>query len=143
MIERENKDIMHTRTQGIHHIGLTVDKLEASATFFTELLGWREVKRRPDYPAIFVSDGHTMITLWQTQKTATNFNKDVNIGLHHLALLVTEKSTLLAIHETLAQAAVPIEFSPELLGDGPAMHMMCYEPSGIRLEFIWPGMEES
>lgn len=41
---------------GLHHIGLTVSKLEESAEFFTKLLGWEEVKRRDDYPAIFVKD---------------------------------------------------------------------------------------
>lgn len=44
-------------TKGVHHIGLTVSKLEESALFFTSLLGWKEVKREIDYPAIFVSDG--------------------------------------------------------------------------------------
>ena len=34
---------------------------------------------------------------------------------------------------------VKIEFSPEQLGQGPAKHMICYDPSGIRVEFIWPG----
>ncbi|MEJ2398187.1 MAG: hypothetical protein P8Z67_08060 [Gammaproteobacteria bacterium] len=33
----------------------------------------------------------------------------------------------------------PIEFEPELLGPGPAMHMMCYEPSGCRIELIRAG----
>lgn len=51
-------------TKGVHHIGLTVSKLEESAAFFTTLLGWREVRRNEDYPAIFVSDGHVMVTLW-------------------------------------------------------------------------------
>jgi hypothetical protein len=36
-------------------------------------------------------------------------------------------------------AGATIEFSPELVGKGPRMHMMCYEPGGLRIEFIWPG----
>jgi hypothetical protein len=39
----------------------------------------------------------------------------------------------------LARApGVRIEFGPEPLRGGPMMHMMCYEPSGIRVEFIVP-----
>jgi catechol 2,3-dioxygenase-like lactoylglutathione lyase family enzyme len=61
------------------------------------------------------------------------------LGLHHLALLVDSRETLDEIYAHLLEHAVHIEFPPELLRDGPAQHMICYEPSGIRLEFIWPG----
>ncbi|WP_258575729.1 VOC family protein [Candidatus Pantoea persica] len=54
-------------TTGVHHIGLAVSNLEESAAFFTKLLGWQEVKRRDDYPAIFVKDYALTITLWKTQ----------------------------------------------------------------------------
>lgn len=54
-------------TAGVQHIGLAVSKLEESAAFFTNILGWEEVKRREDYPAIFVRDDALTITLWKTQ----------------------------------------------------------------------------
>jgi len=41
-------------TKGPHHIGLTVSNLEESAKLFTSLLGWKEVRRKEDYPAVFV-----------------------------------------------------------------------------------------
>lgn len=50
-------------TVGGYHIGLTTSNLEESARFFTALLSWKEIKRREDYPAIFVSDGAIMLTL--------------------------------------------------------------------------------
>jgi len=129
------------KTKGCHHIGLTVSKLEDSAAFFTELLGWKEVKRDSEYPAIFVSDGTIMVTLWKTRggnKTKpTEFNKNQNIGLHHVAFTVESEKTLNKIHEKLQANNIKIEFAPELLKEGPAIHMMCFEPSGIRVEFIW------
>lgn len=126
-------------TKGVHHVGLTVSDLEASARFFIDLLGWQEV-RRTDYPAIFVSDGVVMLTLWSTQVLPSrDFDKDANIGLHHLALLVDTMSELDALYKTLSDAGVEFEFSPEFLREGPVRHMMCYEPSGIRLEFICTG----
>lgn len=127
-------------TKGAHHIGLTVSRLEESAAFFTSLLGWKEVRRREDYPAIFVSDGLVMLTLWAIkEEPATEFNKNKNVGLHHVAFPVASEKSLNRLYARLKEADVKIEFSPELLGEGPARHMMCYEPSGIRVEFIWPG----
>jgi len=124
-------------TNGGHHVGLTVSRLEASADFFVNLLGWAEVRRDPVYPAIFVSDGVLMLTLWEAKSAApTGFDRKQNIGLHHLALSVDDFEMLDAIHDNLARHGVEIEFAPELLRAGPARHMMCYEPSGIRIEFI-------
>jgi catechol 2,3-dioxygenase-like lactoylglutathione lyase family enzyme len=129
-------------TKGVHHIGLTVSKLEESAAFFTSVLGWSEVRRNDEYPAIFVSDGSVMVTLWKTKEEPCNeFNKNKNVGLHHIAFHVKSESDLTRIHEKLVNNQIKIEFSPELLRQGPAKHMMCYEPSGIRVEFIWPGIQ--
>ena len=127
-------------TKGSHHIGLTVSKLEESAEFFTSLLGWKVVRRNEEYPAIFVSDGSIMVTLWATkEQPSSQFNKNKNVGLHHVAFKVESESDLNDIHEKLLSNGVKIEFSPEQLGQGPAKHMICYEPSGIRVEFVWAG----
>ncbi len=131
-------------TCGVHHVGLTVNRLDDTAHFFIKLLGWQEVRRDDSYPAIFVTDGTVMLSLWaraqsSDEQTVNAFNKDGNIGLHHLALQVGSKDELNEIYRRLLDEAVHIEFAPELLRDGPAQHMMCFEPSGIRLEFIWPG----
>ncbi len=128
-------------TQGVHHVGLTVSDLVASTAFFTGLLGWNQVGGNPDYPAIFVSDGSVMITLWQAKTPAASipFDKNHNVGLHHLAIKVRDLETLDTIYQKLRAADnVSIEFPPEPLREGPTMHMMCYEPSGIRIEFIVP-----
>lgn len=123
-------------TTGVHHIGLTVSNLEESAAFFTQLLGWEEVKRREDYPAIFVRDGALMITLWKTQtEEPVKFDRKINVGLHHLALRVKSKQALFQLLDVLKANHIEIEFEPALIREGPSMHMMCYDPSGIRIEF--------
>ncbi|PCJ93631.1 MAG: glyoxalase [Porticoccaceae bacterium] len=128
-----------TLTNGPHHIGLTVSKLEQTAAFFTEILGWNEVKRNEEYPAIFVSDGHIMLTLWAVKEAPeVSFNRKSNVGLHHLALQVSSEAALAQIYQRLTDNQIEIEFSPEPLNNGPTKHMMCLEPSGIRVEFIWP-----
>jgi catechol 2,3-dioxygenase-like lactoylglutathione lyase family enzyme len=124
--------------QGIHHIGLAVSNLTGSCSFFCDLLGWSQVRKVEEYPAIFVSNGNIMFTLWQTDKDPISFDRKKNVGLHHVALQVDSEDELMKLHQTLeASDSVHIEFSPELLRDGPALHMMCIEPSGIRVEFIW------
>lgn len=128
-------------TRGPHHIGLTVSKLEHSAAFFTHVLGWKEVARKPDYPAIFVTDGSVLVTLWAAkEKNSAAFDRHANVGLHHVAFRVDSEAALNQVHEKLKGAAgVTIEFAPQPVGNGPAKHTICYEPSGIRVEFFWPG----
>lgn len=128
-----------TPTRGVHHVGLTVPDIAATAAFFIDVLGFEKVGERPAYPAVFVSDGTVMITLWQATDpaTAAAFDRHNVIGLHHLALLVADQQALDQVHQKLAAApGVVIEFAPEALGGGPLRHMMCAIPGGVRLELI-------
>lgn len=126
-------------TRGVHHLGLTVPDLAVTRSFFIDTLGFEQVGERPEYPAVFVSDGTVMITLWQAEKPASvvAFDRRNNIGLHHVALLVESQAALDALHTELAgTGGVSIEFAPENLRDGPVRHMMCAIPGGVRVEFI-------
>ena len=128
-------------TRGTHHIGLTVPNLDATRKFFLDTLGYDQVGEVPDYPAVFLSDGSIMITLWQATDPAIAepFDRKNVIGLHHLALIVENDAALDSLNERLQNTdGVSIEFAPEPLGGGPTRHMMCYIPSGIRVEFIAP-----
>ena len=129
------------RTSGIHHAGLTVPDIEASAAFFEQALGFRRVGGNPAYPSLFLSDGTVLMSLWQAADPAhaVSFDRRKNIGLHHLALRIADPSALDGLHADLAaRADTVIEFAPELLGNGPTRHMMCLIPGGIRLELIAP-----
>jgi catechol 2,3-dioxygenase-like lactoylglutathione lyase family enzyme len=129
------------RTQGVHHAGLTVPDLAAARAFFQEALGFNQVGELPDYPAVFLTDGSVMITLWQVEDpaSAVPFDRRRVIGLHHLALRVAGREELDALHRELAQRKdVEIEFAPEPLRGGPTRHMMCAIPGQIRLELIAP-----
>lgn len=126
-------------TQGAHHLGLTVPDLVVTRNFFVEVFGFEQVGEVPDYPAVFISDGVVMLTLWQAvdPETATPFDRKTAIGLHHFALKVDSLETLNSLHQTLlSRDGVKIEFAPEALGNGPAHHMMFYIPGGIRMELI-------
>src|SRR5260370_4513564 len=77
-----------TSTCGVDHVWLSVRGLESTRKFFCDCLGWRIVGERPDYPAMFVSDGHDVVTLWQVESPgqAIPFDRRAPVGFHHLAL---------------------------------------------------------
>jgi len=132
---------INARTRGVHHAGLTVPDLAAARAFFQEALGFSQVGEVPDYPAVFLSDGAVMITLWQAEDpaSAAPFDRRRGIGLHHLALGVPDGPALDKLSgELAARQDVEIEFAPEPLGGGPTRHMMLAIPGGIRLELIAP-----
>ena len=125
-------------TQGAHHVGLTVPNVAETKQFFLDSLGFELLAENPDYPAAFVTDGSTMITLWQAVNaaTATPFDRKNVIGLHHLAFLVENHTALDAVYEKIRAArGVEIEFAPEATGTAGAKHMMVSIPGGIRVEF--------
>ena len=127
------------KTQGAHHVGLTVPNLADAKAFFEQALGFTQVGEVADYPAAFVSDGSVMITLWQAEDpaTATAFDRRRNIGLHHLALRVGGPDALAALAGELGtRDDCEIEFEPEALGSSGVKHMMCRIPGDIRLELI-------
>ncbi|NNE85943.1 MAG: VOC family protein [Alphaproteobacteria bacterium] len=128
-------------TRGAHHIGLTVPDIGKTGRFFTDTLGFTQVGEIADYPAVFLSDGTTMITLWGAAdpKTAVSFDRKNVIGLHHLALTVEDADALASLHDVLQSADdVEIEFAPEPLLGGPTTHLICAIPGGIRVEFVAP-----
>ena len=130
-------------TQGINHLGLSVYNLNETLSFFVDCLGWTESGRDESYPRAAVSDGTVRLTLWEIDHSLEThaFHRRQNVGLHHVAF---EVATEAALYEMVAKIkghpGVVIEFEPELVGSGPRKHMMCSEPGGIRLEFIWPGV---
>jgi catechol 2,3-dioxygenase-like lactoylglutathione lyase family enzyme len=125
-------------TIGIDHVGLTVRDLETTRRFFCECLGWNVVGGNPAYPALFVSDGQDLVTLWQVEAPdhTTPFNRRRNLGLHHLALKVADRPSLDTIFARVAAwPGVAVEFTPQPLGKGPRIHCMINEPGGLRIEF--------
>ena len=126
-------------TSGAHHIGLTVPNIKISSDFFINQLGFVQVGEKPDYPAVFITDGTIMLTLWQAldSSNTNKFDRKNTIGLHHLALRVKNAAALEELYLQLLEVAdVEIEFSPEQLGSSSTIHMMTIIPGGIRLEFI-------
>ncbi|MGI9316963.1 MAG: VOC family protein [bacterium] len=131
-----------SETTGVNHLGLSVHSLQKAVDFFVRVLGWQESGRDDSYPRAAVSDGELRLTLWEVDHAlkVQPFHRRKNVGLHHLALEVESEQKLDGLYKKLlSEPEVEIEFAPELVGSGPRKHMMCNEPGGIRIEFIWPG----
>lgn len=131
-----------SETSGLNHLGLSVSNLNASKAFFVEVLGWEESGYDASYPRTAVSDGWLRLTLWQVDKSLDGepFNRKKNVGLHHLAIQVESEEKLNHLYSKISDRAdCNVEFAPELLSGGPRKHMMLAEPSGLRIELIWPG----
>jgi len=129
-------------TLGLDHLGLAVSNLDETLSFFVDCLGFEESGRDDSYPRAAVSDGTVRLTLWQVDHDLETrpFHRRRNVGLHHVALRVGSEAELDSIADAVARhPGVDIEFMPEPVGAGPRKHMMCNEPGGIRVEFIWNG----
>ena len=134
------ESVKMTQTKGIAHLGLSVKRLDETIAFFTNVLEWEKLSYDETYPRAAVSDGNLYLTLWQVDhsKSVTEFDRRQNIGLHHLALAITSEAALNDLAAKIeSYPRCKIEFMPELLRDGPNIHMMFYEPGGIRLELYW------
>ena len=127
------------KTHGIDHLGITVKELSATVDFFTKLLGWAQIGGNSDYPAAYLSDGVSRLTVWQAKETEyVDFNRHKNIGLHHFALKLASREELLTAFDKVKDwPGVNIEFAPEFSGTGPKEHFMILEPGGNRLEFAY------
>ena len=130
---------MAAHTLGIDHLGLTVRDLEKTTSFFVDCLGWKEVGGKPEYPSKFVSDGTSVITLWQVHnETVGSFDRRTNIGLHHLALKIPTEDALSDLFTIVKDwPEIAVECSPEFSGAGPKVHFFVSEPGGLRLEFAY------
>ncbi|GAB5364923.1 hypothetical protein AAMO2058_001012000 [Amorphochlora amoebiformis] len=125
---------------GVHHVGLSVSSLPDSLKFFIEVLGYSKAGEVKEYPAVFVSNGNSFVTLWQAEKDATKFDRKKNVGLHHLALSVASLDDLKKLFAKATKfPGVKVHREPEALKGTNATHFFIFEPSGCRIEFVhWP-----
>jgi catechol 2,3-dioxygenase-like lactoylglutathione lyase family enzyme len=91
-------------------------------------------------PIVFRNDW-TKRPLYQSDRPDCGrvpFGRQFTVGLHHLALAVADRVGLDAVYERVAGwPGVAVEFAPEPSGQGPKIHFIVREPSGIRIEFAF------
>jgi catechol 2,3-dioxygenase-like lactoylglutathione lyase family enzyme len=128
--------------RGIHHLGLTVRDVEASAGWYQEVLGFRRVGdfESPDGARrkVFLRHDGLDARLGLTQHRAgdaTPFD-ETRVGLDHLAFAVGDREELEAWRERLAGAAVTYSpIAPANSFPGAAV-LVFRDPDGIQLELF-------
>ncbi len=130
-------------TQGLHHLGLTVSDLDAARDFFINALHFQLLGEDEDYPAAFVSDDVTVITLWAADPNAAQFDRKRHIGLHHAAFRVASIDRLKQLYIELSEWP-ETEFECDISAPSKgaaARHFLMRMPGGPRIEFYAEGEE--
>jgi lactoylglutathione lyase len=132
---------MSKLTMGVSHVGLAVSDLQASLKFF-EAIGFEKAGGDEAYPSIFLSDGSSLITIWQTDEGANAFDRRKNVGLHHLAIRVPSAEALDKVYDIASKvpgARVDGEGAckPQPMDGFHITHAIVYDPSGVRIEFAY------
>jgi catechol 2,3-dioxygenase-like lactoylglutathione lyase family enzyme len=128
------------QVHAIDHITIVVKDLEASASFYTEVLGMREVERpRFGFPGRWFQAGTTQIHMNVEGEEAGRAgipplgNKKVTRGFHY-AFLVDD---CLAVTESLKKAGIPLAAGPQRRPDG-ATQVYLRDPDGHLIELVSP-----
>jgi glyoxylase I family protein len=130
----------------IHHLGLTVRDVEASAAWYVAVLGFRRVDSyaSPDGARrkVFLRhDGlRTRFGLTEHRDGDSGAFDETRVGLDHLAFEVAERDELDAWEARLTAAAVPYAPIAPANSIPGAMVLVFRDPDNIQLElFVEPG----
>lgn len=121
----------------VHHIAITVNNLEESLNFYTNILGFKTVKsfERKDMGAktTFVELNDFQIELWQFNDMITNSEPLDNIkvrGIRHIAFEVTNLKD--KIKELQKKG---LKFSEIKMGANSHYYSFTSDPNEVALEF--------
>jgi catechol 2,3-dioxygenase-like lactoylglutathione lyase family enzyme len=112
-------------TFGVHHVGLSVLDVASAWHFFCGAPDWKLLGKNEKYPAAYVCEGSTTLTLLQVNDpaTATPFDRRANVGLHPLAAVADEAALEAAFEHVSRYPGVTFEFALGPAYAGPRNHV--------------------
>ncbi len=128
---------MSRRTQGIHHVVLTVTDVARSTEFYEKVLAMKVLEASEKGSVL--ADGEALLCLQRpSHAPLPNDRFDENrVGLDHVALSVASRKELEATLDVLRDLGVEtagIEFDP----DGQADYVCFRDPDNIQVEvYVW------
>jgi catechol 2,3-dioxygenase-like lactoylglutathione lyase family enzyme len=139
--------------RGFHHIALVTPALDATITFYTEVLGMHLLAV---FPATDRSDRHCFIKPGETDAWGLHFweQPDAQVfpypngmerfmfvpgALQHLAFALPTMADALFLRERLTSYGVATTEIGEL---GPLRNMLFQDNNGVLLEATWPASDE-
>jgi glyoxylase I family protein len=120
---------------GIHHIALTVSDAEASAEFYSRLLGLDEAFRIDDdtlCARIFAGDGFLFAVRHYKGHDKDRFS-EFRTGMDHMAFAVPDRDVLTAFEERLDDLGAT--YTPTVETPHGAV-VVFRDPDGIQVEFF-------
>ena len=111
-------------TQGIHHVSINVNNVDAALDFYVGVLNL-ELKHRPDlgFPGAWIQAGEQEIHL-------LGIDSGVTVKEQHFAFAVSDADT---VHHALTERG----FNPSAIREIPAVcrQFFSHDPSGNMIEF--------
>jgi catechol 2,3-dioxygenase-like lactoylglutathione lyase family enzyme len=118
--------------EGLRHLALYSNNLEACTRFYSEILGMKIVWQ-PDADNIYLSSGTDNLAL---HRAAKDFHADKNQRLDHLGFFLKLKEDVDAWHEYLLAEGVEIKAAPKDHRDG-TRSLYCADPDGNVVQIIY------
>lgn len=118
---------------GMHHLALQVRDLQATESFYTNLLGM-QVEWRPDSHNVYLTSGRDNLALHQLTDASVAFGEPQR--LDHLGFIVEAPADVDSWHQFLVQQQVVIKAPPRTHRDG-ARSFYCQDPDGNVVQIIY------
>ena len=116
-------------TSGLRHVALFVANLEASESFFVDLMGM-EVEWRPDADNVYLTSGNDNLALHRVQ------NSDDAGQLDHVGFFIHSEAEVDEWFAYLKGQGVEMLTEPRTHRDG-ARSFYCKEASGVKVQIIF------
>lgn len=118
---------------GMHHLALQVRDLQATESFYTNILGM-QVEWRPDPHNVYLTSGRDNLALHQLADPSLAFAEPQR--LDHLGFIVETPTDVDSWHQYLVQQQVAIKAPPRTHRDG-ARSFYCQDPDGNTVQIIY------
>ena len=122
---------------GIAHIQLTVNDLQAAMPFYEKVLGFMGLKAVVKAPnALYMVGGRTAVAVTRSSEENRKFAFDRRrVGLHHVCFRARSREDIDSLYARLLEQAVRVVHPPEEGPWAPGYYSVLFEdPEGIRLE---------
>ncbi len=118
----------------IGHVVLNVTDVERSTKFYSDVVGFRVSRYRPDGTGAFLTCGvvHHNLALFKAPAGAQPSYKG-QIGLNHFAFKVESYQALQEAHKRLVEAGAPID---HIVDHGMTRSVYFLDPDGIEMELF-------
>lgn len=119
-------------TQGLHHLAIVVEQMEACLHFYTELLGM-QIEWQPDADNIYLSSGSDNLALHRAQQAIARDQPQV---LDHIGFICRRAEDVNDWYAYLLAAKVEMASQVKDHRDG-ARSFYCKDPDGNVVQMIY------